>query len=189
MYSFDEALEEEDEEDEDDEGMDTSHTHEPLSPTPSDSRVGVSAHVASTRPASTGAPSPGSRHSHAPTARSFSRHHSRRSGSWSAPHRPAEVDLGATREREVSALTIPVLLLLRGLSLLQPAVAFYRHASWLFPCLADLVVVRSSEVRESVRDLLAVRFAPALMAALTTGDARDACSDDSGDGEADDGGA
>ncbi|CAM9484990.1 unnamed protein product, partial [Hapterophycus canaliculatus] len=63
---------------------------------------------------------------------------------------------------EVRHLTPAVLLLLRGLLLLKPAEAFAREADWVYPCLADLVVVRSLEVRAAVRELLSERIAPLL---------------------------
>ncbi|CAM9482331.1 unnamed protein product, partial [Ectocarpus sp. 12 AP-2014] len=68
-------------------------------------------------------------------------------------------NLVASAEAEVRHLTPAVLLLLRGLLLLQPAEAFDREAGWLCPRLADLVVVRSLEVRAVVRELL-TRIAP-----------------------------
>lgn len=67
----------------------------------------------------------------------------------------------ATRESEVRYLTPPVLLLLRGLLLLEPE-QFGKEACWVYPCLADLVVVRSLEVRATVRELLSSRVGPFL---------------------------
>lgn len=59
-------------------------------------------------------------------------------------------------------LTPAVLLLLRGLLLLRPDEAFAREARWVFPCLVDLVVVRSLEVRAVVRELLSARMSTLL---------------------------
>lgn len=71
-------------------------------------------------------------------------------------------NLLASAEAEVRHLTPAVLLLLRGLLLLRPAEAFTREAKWLYPCLADLVVVRSLEVRAAVRELLSARMSTLL---------------------------
>lgn len=76
-----------------------------------------------------------------------------------AVDRPEVADLAASREAEVRYLTPPVLLLLRGLIVLKPNDAFAREASWVYPCLTDLVVVRSLEVRAAVRELLSARIA------------------------------
>lgn len=59
-------------------------------------------------------------------------------------------------------LTPAVLLLLRGLLLWRPAETFAREAGWVYPCLSDLVVVRSLEVRAAVRELLSTRISPLL---------------------------
>lgn len=59
-------------------------------------------------------------------------------------------------------LTPAVLLLLRGLLLLRPDGAFAREAPWVYPCLADLVVVRNLEVRAAVRELLSARISTLL---------------------------
>ncbi|CAM9892609.1 unnamed protein product [Scytosiphon promiscuus] len=71
-------------------------------------------------------------------------------------------NLVASAEAEVRHLTPAVLLLLRGLLLLDPAEAFAREADWVYPCVTDLVVVRSLEVRAAVRELLSKRIAPLL---------------------------
>lgn len=76
--------------------------------------------------------------------------------------RPEGVDMVASREAEVRHLTPAVLLLLRGLLLIDSSDEFVRHASWVYPCLADLVVVRSLEVRAAVRELL-MRVTPLLI--------------------------
>ncbi|CAN0105908.1 unnamed protein product [Laminaria digitata] len=70
--------------------------------------------------------------------------------------------LAASQETEIRHLTPAVLLLLRGLLLLKPLEAFAREACWVYPCLADLVVVRSLEVRAAVRELLSTKMAPLL---------------------------
>lgn len=72
------------------------------------------------------------------------------------------IGLTASQETEVRHLTPAVLLLLRGLLLLKPSEAFAREACWVYPCLADLVVVRSLEVRAAVRELLSTKVAPLL---------------------------
>ena len=79
----------------------------------------------------------------------------------STGYRSEAVDLVATWDLEVRRLTPAVLLLLRGLLLLELPEEFAWQASWVYPCLADLVVVRSLEVRAAVRELL-LRFAPLL---------------------------
>lgn len=76
--------------------------------------------------------------------------------------RGIDIDLLATREAEVRYLTPAVLLLLRGLLLLEPQEVFSREARWVYPCVADLVVVRSLEVRAAVRELLSTRLWPLL---------------------------
>ena len=76
--------------------------------------------------------------------------------------RREEADLTASQETEIRHLTPAVLLLLRGLLLLEPSEAFAREACWVYPCLADLVVVRSLEVRAAVRELLSTKIAPLL---------------------------
>ena len=68
----------------------------------------------------------------------------------------------ASQETEIRYLTPAVLLLLRGLLLLKPSEAFAREACWVYPCLVDLVVVRSLEVRAAVRELLSTKMAPLL---------------------------
>ena len=62
-----------------------------------------------------------------------------------------------------------MLLLLRGLLLLEPSEAFAGEAGWIYPCLVDLVVVRNLEVRAAVRELLSARLAPLLRFPLLQG--------------------
>lgn len=82
--------------------------------------------------------------------------------------RPEVLDLKGSREADIRHLTPAVLLLLRGFLLLDPAEAFFREASWMYPYLADLVVVRSLEVRAAVRELLS-RMGPHLRFPSTAG--------------------
>lgn len=70
----------------------------------------------------------------------------------------SDVDLAATRESEVRHLTPAVLLLLRGLLLLEDREVFRGEARWVYEGVSDMVVVRSLEVRAAVRELLSVRL-------------------------------
>ncbi len=78
------------------------------------------------------------------------------------PPQREPANLLASAEAEVRHLTPAVLLLLRGLLLLRPSETFAGEASWVYPCLVDLVVVKSLEVRAAVRELLSARLAPLL---------------------------
>lgn len=82
--------------------------------------------------------------------------------------RRSEPDVVATMESEIRYLTPPLLLLLRGLLHMERS-AFAREAGWVYPALADLVVVRNLEVRATVRELLCSRVAHLLTVPVDTG--------------------
>lgn len=81
--------------------------------------------------------------------------------------RRREPDFLATMESEIRYLTPPLLLLLRGLLHMEPG-SFAKEASWVYPALADLVVVRNLEVRATVRELLCSRVAHILTVPVAT---------------------
>lgn len=93
-----------------------------------------------------------------------------RLGGAAACLRRNEPDMMASKESEIRHLTPPLLLLLRGLLLLDPN-EFASEASWVFPSLADLVVVRNLEVRATVRELFSTCINPLLNFPATASDA------------------